>query len=200
MASAITHAFITLPLGKAIFSQEMSWRFWAFSVFCSVIPDIDALGFYRGITYGSLFAHRGFTHSLFFAFFMSLAVVGLGFREDRPFSPARWKLWLFFFALACSHGALDALTGRGYGVAFFSPFDATRYSFPWAPIKISPLGLKSFLSSRGKEVLVNEIGWVWVPSLLLWAGVRGVRWMKSRPLPGPGRGEKRLDFSPRSRS
>jgi len=196
MASAFTHAFIALPLGKAVFPQEMSWRFWAFSVFCSVIPDIDALGFFRGVAYGSLFGHRGFTHSLFFAFFLSLAVVWLGFREDRPFSPPRWKLWLFFFALACSHGALDALTGRIYGVAFFSPFDETRYSFPWAPIRISPLSLKSFLGARGKEVMVSEIGWVWIPSLLIWAVVRGARWMKSRGLPGLVKREKNLDFSP----
>jgi inner membrane protein len=184
MASAITHAFIALPLGKAVFPGEMSWRFWAWSIFCSVIPDIDALGFFRGVAYGSLFGHRGFTHSLFLAFFLSLAAVWLGFREAPPLSPPRWKLWLFFFALACSHGALDALTGRGYGVAFFSPFDATRYSFPWAPIKISPIGLTSFLSSRGKEVMVNEIGWVWIPSLLGWAAARVFRGVYSRGLPG----------------
>jgi inner membrane protein len=185
MASAITHAFIPIPLGKAVFSQKMSWRFWALSVFCSVIPDIDALGFYRGVTYGGLFGHRGFTHSLLFAFFLSLAIVWLGFSEDQPFSPSRWKLWLFFFALACSHGVLDAMTGWGYGVAFFSPFDTTRYSFPWAPIRISPIGLKSFLSSRGKEVMVNEIGWVWIPSILAWAGARLVRMGKAGNLPGP---------------
>ena len=183
MASAITHAFIAIPLGKAVFSQDMPWRFWALSIFCSVIPDIDALGSYRGIMYGSLFAHRGFTHSLFFAFFLSLAVVWLAFREDHPFLPSRWKLWLFFFALACSHGVLDAMTGWGFGVAFFSPFDATRYSFPWAPIRISPIGLKSFFTPRGEEVILSEVRWVWVPSLLLWAGVRGIRWWKSRRPP-----------------
>jgi inner membrane protein len=72
------------------------------------------------------------------------------------------------------------LTGRGYGVAFFSPFDTTRYSFPWAPIQISPIGLRSFFSPRGEEVILSEVRWVWVPSLLLWAGVRGIRWLKSR--------------------
>ena len=190
MASAITHAFIAIPLGKAIFSRGMPWRFWALAVFCSMIPDMDALGYIRGIAYGSIFHHRGFTHSLFFAFFLSLAVVRLGFREDRPFAPARWKLWLFFFALMCSHGALDALTGRSFGVAFLSPLDTTRYSFPWAPIRISPLSLTSFLGSRGREVLVNEIGWVWIPSLVVWAVVRGVRWVKSRRPPGLVKGEK----------
>jgi inner membrane protein len=185
MASAFTHAFIAIPLGKTFFEKEMPPRFWLLAVLCSILPDVDVYGFYFRTGYGGLFWHRGFTHSLLFAFLLSSAVVWLGFKEDDPFCPSRWKLWLFFLLLACSHGVLDALTGRAYGVAFFSPFDTTRYSFPWAPIKISPIGLKSFFSPRGKEVLFSEISWVWIPSLLIWAVVRGIRWMESRSLPRP---------------
>ncbi len=183
MPSAFTHAFIALPFGKTFFEKEMPPRFWLLAVLCSTLPDLDVYSFYFRTGYGGLFWHRGFTHSLLFAFLLSLAVVWAGFREDHPAYPPRWKLWLFFFLLSCSHGILDALTGRAYGVAFFSPFDTTRYSLPWAPIKISPLGLKSFFSPWGKEVILSEIRWVWIPSLLLWAAVRGVRWMKSRSLP-----------------
>ena len=182
MASAFTHAFIALPLGKTFFEKGMPSRFWLLAVLCSVLPDVDVYSFYFKIGYGSLWGHRGFTHSLLFAFLLSLAVVWMGFRDDEPLYPPRWKLWLFFFLLACSHGALDAMTGRGYGVAFFSPFDTTRYSFPWDPIRISPIGLKSFFSPWGKEVILSEVRWVWIPSLLLWAGVGGLRWLKSRSL------------------
>lgn len=185
MASVFTHAFIAIPFGKAFFEKEMPPRFWLLAVLCSMLPDVDVYSFYFDTAYGSLWWHRGFTHSLLFAFFLSLAAVWLGFKEDDPFRPPRWKLWLFFFLLACSHGVLDALTGRAYGVAFFSPFDTTRYSFPWAPIKISPIGLKSFFSPWGKEVILSEIRWVWIPSFLFWAVVRGIRWMKSRSLPRP---------------
>ena len=185
MPSSFTHAFIAIPLGKTFFEKEMPRRFWLLAVLCSILPDVDVYSFYFNTGYGSLWWHRGFTHSLFFAFLLSLAVVWLGFRQDDPFRPSRWKLWVFFFLLACSHGALDALTGRAYGVAFFSPFDTTRHSFPWAPIKISPIGLKSFFSPRGKEVILSEIFWVWIPSLLIWAVVRGSRWMKSRSLSCP---------------
>ena len=185
MPSAFTHAFIAIPLGKTVFEKEMPPRFWLLAVFCSVLPDLDVYSFYFRTGYGGLFWHRGFTHSLLFASILSLAVVWAGFREDHPAYPPRWRLWLFFFLLACSHGALDALTGRAYGVAFFSPFDTTRYSFPWAPIKISPLELKSFFSPWGKEVISSEICWVWIPSVLLWAVVRGIRWIKSRSLTCP---------------
>ena len=160
-------------------------RFWLLAVLCSVLPDVDVYSFTFRTGYGGLFWHRGFTHSLLFAFLLSLAVVWAGFREDHPAYAPRWRLWLFFFLLAGSHGVLDALTGRAYGVAFFSPFDTTRYSLPWAPIKISPLGLKSFFSPWGKEVILSEIRWIWIPSLLLWAAVRGARWMKSRSLSCP---------------
>nr|HRC76832.1 rhodanese-like domain-containing protein [Kouleothrix sp.] len=32
------------------------------------------------------------------------------------------------------HGVLDAMTDGGLGVAFFAPFSATRYFFPFRPI------------------------------------------------------------------
>jgi inner membrane protein len=185
MPSAFTHAFIAIPWGKTFFEKEMPRRFWLLAVLCSILPDVDVYSFYLNTGYGSLWWHRGFTHSLSFAFLLSLAAVWLGFKEDHPLIPPRWKLWLFFFLLACSHGVLDAMTGRAYGVAFFSPFDTNRYSFPWAPIKISPIGLKSFFSPRGKEVISSEISWVWIPFLLLWAVVRGIRWRKSRSLSCP---------------
>jgi inner membrane protein len=182
MPSAFTHAFIALPLGKTFFDEELPPRFWLLAVLCSILPDVDVYSFYFRTGYGGLFWHRGFTHSLLFAFLLSLAAVWVGFRDGNPLYPPRWKLWLFFFLLTCSHGVLDAMTGRGYGVAFFSPFDATRYSFPWAPIRISPIGLKSFFSPWGKEVILSEVRWVWIPSVLLLVAVRAFRLLKSRGL------------------
>ncbi len=188
MPSAFTHAFIALPLGKTFFEGEIPLRFWLLAIFCSILPDVDVYSFYFRTGYGGLFWHRGFTHSLLFAFLLSLAAVWVVFREGNALDLSRWKVWLFFFLLACSHGLLDALTGRGYGVAFFSPFDTTRYSFPWAPIRISPIGLKSFFSPRGKEVILSEFQWVWIPAVLLLLAVRAFRLMRSRGLPRMSRG------------
>jgi inner membrane protein len=190
MPSAFTHAFIALPLGKTFFEREMPLRFWLLAVLCSILPDVDVYSFYFRTGYGGLFWHRGFTHSLLFAFLLSLVAVWAASREGNDLYPSRWRLWLFFFLLASSHGALDALTGRGYGVAFFSPFDTTRYSFPWAPIKISPIGLKSFFSPWGKEVILSEVRWVWIPAVLLLLAARTFRWMKSRGLLRMSRGSE----------
>jgi len=58
----------------------------------------------------------------------------------------------------------DALTNGGLGVAFFSPFDTTRYFLPWRPILVSPISLTRFWSHRGIEVLQSELLWIWIPA------------------------------------
>jgi inner membrane protein len=52
---------------------------------------------------------------------------------------------------------LDAMTNGGLGVAFFAPFDTTRYFFPWRPITVSPIGVGSFFTHRGALVVLSEI-------------------------------------------
>ena len=71
-------------------------------------------------------------------------------------------LLLYFFLATVSHGLLDALTNGGLGVAFFSPFDTTRYFFPFRPIQVSPIGAH-FFSARGISVVQSELLWVWLP-------------------------------------
>ncbi len=65
-----------------------------------------------------------------------------------------------------SHSILDAMTTGGKGVAFFSPFNNTRFFFPWRPIKVSPLGIMKFFSERGLKVIYSELIWIGIPSAL----------------------------------
>jgi inner membrane protein len=128
-----------------------------------MLPDIDSLGFFMGIPYGSFWGHRGFTHSLLFALIIALpcAVWLRGkFRSS-------WKFASLFFLAIASHGLLDAMTNGGLGVAFFSPFDLHRYFLPWRPILVSPIGVTRFLSTRGLRILVSEVIYVWCPALVL---------------------------------
>ena len=165
MPSAFTHAFAAFALGKASGVKRHA-RFWVLSVFCAVVPDVDVVSFYFHVERGSMFAHRGLTHSLMFAVLLALVVVWLGFRKTPAFSQRWWKLLLYFFIVTASHGLLDALTNGGAGVAFFAPFDATRYFFLWRPIPISPIGMR-FFSQRGLEVFWNEFLWIWIPASLV---------------------------------
>jgi inner membrane protein len=73
---------------------------------------------------------------------------------------------LYLFLAIASHGLLDALTDGGLGVAFFSPFDNSRYFFPTTPIHVSPIGA-AFFSEYGIRVLLNEMLWIWIPAAIV---------------------------------
>ena len=84
-------------------------------------------------------------------------------------------LFLYFFFCTVSHGVLDAMTDGGLGVAFFSPFDTTRYFFPARPVLVSPIGIGEFFSEYGVRVLASEAVWIGLPSLVLFLLLRGIQ-------------------------
>jgi inner membrane protein len=86
-------------------------------------------------------------------------------------------LFLYFFLCTASHGVLDALTDGGLGVAFFSPFDTTRYFFSVRPVLVSPIGISQFFSPYGIRVLASEVMWIWLPSCALFVVLRAIQWL-----------------------
>jgi inner membrane protein len=141
-------------------------RVWVAGALCSVVPDLDVIGFHFGIHYGDFWGHRGFTHSLVFAGLLATLALLLAFRQAVP-GVSRFALWTYLFLATASHGLLDAMTDGGLGVAFFSPFNNTRYFLPWRPIRVSPIGVTRFFSHRGLEVVQSELLWIWLPAALL---------------------------------
>jgi inner membrane protein len=129
-----------------------------------MLPDTDVIGFRLGIPYGDILGHRGFTHSLVFACVVAMAAVIPFWSTAKP--GVRLKIIACIAIAIASHGILDAFTDGGLGVAFFAPFDATRYFFPVTPIEVSPLGIQAFFSRRGASVLASELVWVWVPVMV----------------------------------
>ncbi len=171
MASAFAHGLLAVALGKMWGWRDPPVRFWVLSIICSLVPDIDVVGWSLGIPYDDMWGHRGLTHSLGFAFLLSVLVVRVGFPSVKVLSRHGWILLTHFFLVTVFHGVLDALTDGGLGVAFFAPFDNTRYFFPWTPIKVSPLGIQEFFSSWGLQVLASEFIWIWLPVLSISAFV-----------------------------
>ncbi|HQW22256.1 MAG TPA: metal-dependent hydrolase [Bacteroidia bacterium] len=166
MASAFTHAFAAFAIGKSTL-KKYSTKIAVLGMICAIFPDVDVLSFHYGIPYGSFWGHRGFIHSILFALLFSLIITSLFFRSEKTFSKTWFTLLTFFFIATVSHGVLDALTNGGLGVAFFSPFDNTRYFFPWHPVQVSPVNVHSFFSEWGIRVLKSEIVYIWIPSILL---------------------------------
>jgi inner membrane protein len=165
MASLIGHAFISIALGKSFSRHKRTWKIILIAILCAIIPDIDVIGFQFGISYGSFWGHRGFSHSFVFALLFSLLVTGI-FYKKLFLSKKGIILILFFFICGASHSILDALTNGGHGVAFFSPFNNDRYFFPFTPIKVSPIGVMRFFSERGVKVIRNEIIWIGLPGFI----------------------------------
>jgi inner membrane protein len=49
-----------------------------------MLPDADVLAFKPGVAYGNIFGHRGFTHSLLFAFVVPIFCVLIGNGGSQP--------------------------------------------------------------------------------------------------------------------
>ena len=173
MASALSHAIVAVTMGKSFRNKELRWRELVLGAFCSVLPDLDVIGFLFGIEYGDLWGHRGLTHSVLFAALLAGILVALWYR-GKP-AIARTGLFLYFFLCTASHGVLDAMTDGGLGVAFFSPFDTTRYFFPVRPVLVSPIGINEFFNVYGVRVLASEAAWIWLPSLALFMLLRAIQ-------------------------
>jgi len=147
LASLFTHAVAAWGISACFYKSDLPKRIWVLGTACSLLPDIDVIGFRLGIRYGDFWGHRGFTHSLLFAALLAGITVVVGFRRGVPgMSPL--LMWAYLFLATTSHGVLDAMTDSGLGVAFFSPFDTHRFFFPWTPIRVSPIGVSGFQCTR----------------------------------------------------
>ncbi len=169
MPSPLAHAVFGASLWPLLKTAKAPPRAWVWGAGLAVLPDIDFAGYVMGVPYETIWGHRGITHSVLFA--VGLASLLWWVTQRRADAPPPF-FWLYLVLAALSHGALDALTDGGLGVAFFAPFDATRYFFPFHPILVSPLSLEKLLTMRGVRILLNEIRWVGIPSLLLFLAGR----------------------------
>jgi inner membrane protein len=159
--------------GVSVPGKSILKRFLFFSILCAIIPDADVIGFKLGIPYSHVFGHRGFFHSLVFAFIFGLLVSSLFFKGKNKFvSKSHLLYWLYFFLLTASHGILDTLTNGGLGIALLSPFSNQRFFFWDTPIKVSPIGIAAFLNKRSLLVIKSEMLWVWLPLFTLTTFIR----------------------------
>jgi inner membrane protein len=182
MASAFGHAALGATLGKLLLPDRRHWPWWAMAAACAILPDADVVGFKFGVTYGSLWGHRGLSHSLLAAVVIAAVGVGISRGVSRPAQwPGAGRLALLLFLATASHGVLDAMTSGGLGVAFFSPWQAERYFFDWRPIQVSPIGIKGFAGERAWRVLRSEALWVGLPCLAFWLLRNALGRQQARP-------------------
>jgi inner membrane protein len=161
MCTVITHPVVPIALSVLVPQETASSSLLIAGALCSIVPDLDVVGFEFGIEYGDMLGHRGFTHSIFFAVLLAVFVTFAFFRNSNG---SQLLIFVFLFLATLSHPTLDALTNGGLGVGFFAPFSNARYFFAYRPIEVSPIGVGDFFSQRGLKVLLSELRWVWLPS------------------------------------
>ena len=185
MASVFGHMAVAYAMGKTVNPEWTSSRFWVLTVWCCLLPDADVLGFLVGIPYEHMLGHRGMTHSIAFATLVGIGVPKL-VAPTIPYWSRRYGMLAIYFGLVTmSHGFLDAFTDGGLGIAFFAPFDSTRYFFPWRPILVSPIGLSQFFSFWGLGVLLSELIWIGIPVACWLIGQRGIKKEKASQIRRP---------------
>ena len=136
MPTIVSHAVAATALAAAFPASVIPRGAILLASMCAMAPDADVIGSRFGIRYGDLLGHRGLSHSLAFAVCFSFAAWPAVFPSVVG-AARRAVLWLYLLLATVSHGVLDAFTDGGLGVAFFSPFDPTRYFFPVRPIEES---------------------------------------------------------------
>jgi inner membrane protein len=181
MPSWLAHVPAALGVASVAAPTHTSRRYWVVAGLCGIIPDLDYAGApFGNLAYSNYFGgHRGFTHGLLFAALLGGLLAWGAFRDAR-WDGSRLRLALALALATSTHGLLDALTDVGPAVAFFSPFAAERYTFPWHPIDPSAAAKGRGLGGIAL-VLANELTWSALPALALAAvGAWGRRYVVAR--------------------
>lgn len=163
MASIFGHVAASTAIGYAFFSRKTNITALFLAGMCAFFPDADVLAFHFGIPYSSILGHRGWTHSLAFALGFGTLIAWLFYRKEEGW----WKMACWFVAATASHPLLDMLTTGGLGCALWWPFSDERLFFPWRPIRVSPLEIRSFISRYGIRILMSEFIWIVLPGIVL---------------------------------
>ena len=160
MASIFGHGVVGFTITKLIGNKQTKWLLLA-AIFSAILPDFDVITFKLGIAYQHPLGHRGFTHSIFFAILWALVLMLTIGRNNKLI----WFLVIFLSTI--SHGIFDAMTSGGEGIGFLIPFNNDRFFFSFREILVSPLGIKKFFSGWGLRVVLSEIKFIVIPSLLI---------------------------------
>jgi inner membrane protein len=151
--AGIGHVAVGLTAARSSADGPKSrWPALLFWSALSLFPDIDVVGFLRGVPYGAPWGHRGATHSLAFALAGGI-LVGLG---ARFFKRPVFRTMVIATLVLASHGLLDTLTDGGLGAALLWPFSLTRFFAPWRPIPVAPIG-PAFFTPEGAMVSLAEV-------------------------------------------
>lgn len=124
---SVTHVVLGACIGEAMLGKKLGRKAMLWGALAQSLPDIDFLASIWLKTTDDLLAHRGITHSLFFALLASLLLATIAERWHRPHNIPYKRYFLFFLAELLTHLFIDSF--NAYTIALFAPFSYQRFTF-----------------------------------------------------------------------
>jgi inner membrane protein len=123
----LTHVALGSLIGDSLLGKKIGKKAMAIGAFAQYFPDVDVIASIWLPPAQNLLAHRGITHSFFFAALAAglFAVMCFHFLKRSNVTLLAWML--FFLLQLAIHAAIDAF--NAYGVGWFEPFSEHRISF-----------------------------------------------------------------------
>ena len=162
----VTQALLGATIGQAGFSKTLGRRAKWWGAAAGLIPDFDVISVATHGPFGEMLYHRGFTHSLWFAFVAGPVLAWLAqlfYSRRRDGQIGEYSTWTKLFILALfTHPLIDWNTP--YGTQLFAPFSRERYAldgvgiidpFYSVPLIIA-LVLGAFAVRRGAQLRRSE--------------------------------------------
>lgn len=124
---SFTHIALGACIGELFFEKGFGKKAMIWGALAQSIPDIDFVTSLWMNTPESLLAHRGFTHSFFFAILIITLFALIANKIHKPHNISFLK-WISFFSISVLlHLFIDAF--NNYGIGWFEPFSHERFSF-----------------------------------------------------------------------
>lgn len=124
----ITHLSLGACIGETMLGRKAGKRAMLWGALAQSVPDIDFVAGFWSDPATYLLAHRGFTHSILFAFLITPILSIPAWVLHRRKQGIRYKQWLLFFLVQILvHDLLDSF--NAYGTGLFEPFSHARISF-----------------------------------------------------------------------
>ncbi len=124
---SLTHIVLGACIGDLFVGRRLGKRAMLLGAVMNSLPDIDFVASFFLDPVSDLLAHRGFTHSLLFAFIVTPVLSWIAMRIHHK-SDISFKHWnIFFMTEMLIHLFIDAF--NAYGTGWFEPFSHARISF-----------------------------------------------------------------------
>jgi inner membrane protein len=159
---SITQIVLGAAIGEIIAGRKVGYRAAIWGAIGGTIPDLDVLSalFLNPVDY--LAAHRGFSHSVFFAFLVApvLAFIPTKIYSKHSADYIDWLKVLFWSLF--THPILDTFTG--YGTQLFNPFSDFAFEinsiFIIDPLYTIPLLICLIISIRTPIADQKRYKWI----------------------------------------